>query len=99
MFVLSSDYEGLSNALLEAMMMGLPCISTDCSGSDEVIKDGENGLLIPVGDKEKLVESLAKLIEDDEYRERIGASAKASVEKYKVENIINQWDEVIEQSI
>lgn len=41
LFVLSSDYEGLSNALMEAMMMGLPCISTTCAGSDELISDGK----------------------------------------------------------
>ena len=97
MFVLSSDYEGLSNALLEAMMMGLPCVSTDCSGSDEVIENGKNGLLIPVGDKEKLVEALTTLVENHEYRECLGARAKASVEKYKVENVIKQWTDVIEK--
>ncbi|MBO7303957.1 MAG: glycosyltransferase family 4 protein [Clostridia bacterium] len=94
-FVLSSDYEGLSNALLEAMMMGLPCISTDCAGSDEAITNGENGLLIPVGDKGNLVEALTKLIDDEELRERIGAQAKLSTEEYKVENIIKKWDDVI----
>jgi len=49
MFVLPSDFEGLSNALLEAMMMGLACISTNCAGSDEVITDGQNGIpFIPI---------------------------------------------------
>lgn len=55
-FVLSSDYEGLSNALLEAMMMGIPCISTDCAGSDEYIENQINGLLVPVKNKAALVE-------------------------------------------
>ena len=84
MFVLSSDYEGLSNALLEAMMMGLPCISTDCSGSDEAITDGENGLLIPIGDTEQLTVAMLNLIENQEYRNKIGAAAKIVADKYKV---------------
>ena len=55
-FVLSSDYEGLSNALLETMMMVIPCISTDCAGSDEYIENQINGLLVPVKNKAALVE-------------------------------------------
>lgn len=96
MFVLSSDYEGLSNALLEAMMMGLPCISTDCAGSDEVIKDGENGLLVPVGNGEKLAEAMLLLIESETCRNQLAEAAKMSVDKYKVENVIQQWTEVVE---
>lgn len=95
-FVLSSDYEGLSNALLEAMMMGLPCISTDCAGSDEAIQNGENGILIPVGDERKLEEAMLYLVENEEYRNKLGTNAKKSAEKYKVENIIQKWTEVIE---
>lgn len=98
-FVLSSDYEGLSNALLEAMMMGLPCISTDCAGSDEVIVDGENGLLVPVGNTQKLAEAMLKLAEDHALRANISKAGKTSTEQYKVENIIKQWNDVIEEGV
>ena len=96
-FVLSSDYEGLSNALLEAMMMGLPCISTDCAGSDEAIENGENGILVPVGDEKKLEQAMLEVITNAAYRNKLGTNAKQSSEKYKVENIIQQWTDVIEE--
>lgn len=95
-FVLSSDFEGTSNALLEAMLMGHVCISTDCAGSDEIIKDGENGFLIPVGDKEKLVKAILKVIEDKENLQDMGEKAKESVQRFKKENIIDKWMKVIE---
>ncbi|NMA66488.1 MAG: glycosyltransferase family 4 protein [Clostridiaceae bacterium] len=96
MFVLSSDYEGLSNALLEAMMMGLPCISTDCAGSNEVIIDGENGLLVPVGNTEKLASAMKKLIENKELAANLGNNAKKSSETFCCESVIVKWEEVIE---
>lgn len=96
MFVLSSDFEGLSNALLEGMMMGLPCVSTNCAGSDEVITDGENGLLINVGDGEALTKAMRKLIEDEELARSMGKKARESTEKFAVNNIIDSWREVIE---
>ena len=96
LFVLSSDYEGLSNALLEAMMMGLPCISTDCAGSDEVIDNMENGILIPVGDTEALKDAMAKLMSDRELSMKLGKAAAASSQRYSSTAVIGQWREVIE---
>ena len=78
MFVLSSDYEGISNALLECMAMGLPCISTDCpcGGSRMLIENGENGLLVPVGDAAVLSEAMMKIADNEDFANRIGEKAK-----------------------
>lgn len=97
MFILSSDFEGLSNALLEAMMIGLPCISTNCAGSDEVIDDGKNGLLIPVKDENALLEAMEKLAINKQLANELGKNARKSIlKKYSEENIIYQWEKVIE---
>lgn len=93
-FVLSSDYEGLSNALLEAMMMGLACISTRCAGADEYIIDGENGLLIPIGDEEALIMALKKLLDNVKVRNQIGKNAATSVSHLGAYNIYKQWYEI-----
>ncbi len=68
MLVLSSDYEGMSNTLMEAMMMGLPCISTNCTGSDELLENEANGLLVPVKDKEALTEAMSRIADVEELR-------------------------------
>lgn len=95
-FALSSDYEGLSNALLEAMMMGLSCISTNCAGSDEVISDGENGLLVHIGDTSGMEQALEKLVTDKALRIKIGKNAKESAKAFYVDNVIDMWRKVIE---
>lgn len=97
MFVLPSNFEGLSNALMEAMLMGLPCISTNCSGSDEIITNKENGLLVPIGDEEKMYEAIEKMILNPELREKISNNSINSMEQYKEENIIRVWDSTIEK--
>lgn len=97
MFVLPSNFEGLSNALLEALMMGLPCISTDCAGSNEVIIDGENGLLVPIGDKDRLKDSILRLIMEPELSKKLRINAKLSTGKYKSENIFAIWEQAIEK--
>ena len=68
-FVLSSDYEGMPNALIEAMAVGLPVISTDCKGGGAsfLIKNEVNGLLVPIRDEEALVNAIERLINDENF--------------------------------
>ncbi len=62
MYILSSDYEGMPNALMEAMAVGLPCISTDCpTGPADLIVDGETGLLVPTGDVQAMCNAICHL--------------------------------------
>lgn len=97
MFVLSSDYEGLSNALLEAMMMGLPCISTDCAGSNEVIQNNVNGLLTPIGDADKLAECMKRLINDKEFSYKISKESQITSRKFHIDTVIRKWESIIEK--
>ena len=77
LFVFSSRSEGMPNALLEAMAVGLPCISTDCDfGPREFIRSGENGLLVPVGDVEKMAGAMMWAQENREKREKMAGEAK-----------------------
>lgn len=99
MFVLSSSFEGLSNALLEAMMMGLPVISTSCAGADEAIQDGVNGLLVPIKDKAALTSAMSTMAGDEKKMRQLGAAArKDALNRYCMENVISKWDAVIQGS-
>ena len=95
MFVLSSVYEGLSNALLECMMMGLPCISTRCEGSVDVIRSGENGILVDIGSEEQMTEAMTRLAEDAALRERLGAQARETSAQFRTERVLEQWEQLI----
>ena len=101
MFVMSSDYEGLSNALLEAMAMGMPCISTDSppGGARMVITDGENGLLVPVGNKKKLTEAMDLIASNMDFAEKMGKKAAKMREMLSEEKICNQWEKLIDSVI
>lgn len=97
MFVLPSNFEGLSNALLEAMMMGLPCISTDCAGAGDAIVDGQNGILIPVGNEQALAEAMLRLIRDEALCQRLGENARrCAEERYSVNEVVSQWIRIFE---
>ena len=93
MFVLSSDYEGVSNSLMEAMALGLPVISTDCpiGGSAMLINNKENGLLVPVGSAEELTKAMKYMAEDTERAEDMGRRAEYVREEYSAEKICEKW--------
>ena len=78
-FVLPSRYEGMSNALLEAMAAGLPCVATEVSGNEENIEPERSGLLVPPNQPEALAEALATMLTQREYARRLGCGARDRV--------------------
>ena len=97
MYVCSSDFEGLSNSMLEAMAIGLPCVCTDCAGGGArmMIRSGENGLLTPVGDETALYEAMKKFADDPAYAARLGAEAAKVRRELSIEHIAGRWEAII----
>ena len=90
-FVLSSDYEGTPNALLEAMMMGLPCISTDFEGVREMLGDSEACRLVPVGDELGLAEAMNAFADDEVLRRGYSERGMRLAEEYSLDIVIPRW--------
>ena len=96
-FVLPSRYEGFPNGLAEAMALGIPCVATRCkTGPEELIADGENGLLVPVEDPETMAGAIDRLLGDPVLRKRMGTAARMSVERYNVDEIVRLFESLIE---
>lgn len=91
-FIMSSDYEGMPNALIEAMCMGMPVISTDCpsGGPRELIINGENGFLVPVNNPQMLFEAMNKIIDGD-INDKFSKQAFLIREKMTSYRVFEQW--------
>lgn len=99
-FAFPSLFEGFPNALIEAMYMGLPSISTDCpTGPSELISDGKNGFLVAIGDEENFTEKLKMLIQNQDLRIKFSEHAKRAVEDFSVEKVLKEWEEIIISSL
>ena len=98
-FVLNSAYEGFPNALLEAMAVGLPCVTFDCpSGPREMSMEGQVALLVPLNDERALAYELERLMMDDDLRHSLGNKARISVmERYTLERVLERWDSLFEE--
>lgn len=97
MFVMTSDYEGISNAMIEALAMGVPTICTDCpaGGARLMINNGYNGILIPVGDEKSLIDSIIRLIEEREFSIKLGINALKIRKEYSMDSIFEKWECII----
>ncbi len=97
MYVNSSDYEGMSNAMLEAMAIGMPVVCTDCpiGGANAVIENGENGILTEVGNAKELAEAMKKIASDKDFSDKLSRNAAQIREKLSLENTAKKWMELL----
>lgn len=97
MFVLSSNFEGISNAMTEAMALGLPVICTDCpvGGAAMIINDGINGLLVPVGDSHALSAAMSTVADSEQLAQQLSINAREVVKRYSAERLGRMWEGVI----
>lgn len=98
MYVSSSDYEGISNSMLEALGIGLPCVCTDCpvGGAAMYIKDGVSGFLTKVGDGEALYQVMKRLLCDRELAENVSENSRQITRQLTLSSITQQWINLVE---
>ena len=97
MYVLSSDYEGISNSMLEALAMGIPTVATDClgGGNRAYIEDGMNGLLIPTQDAKAMAQAMKRIALDDDLANRLSENAIKVRETHSVTEIADMFLECV----
>ncbi len=97
MYVNSSDYEGMSNAMLEAMAIGMPVVCTDCpiGGANAVIKNNGNGILTEVGNAKEMCEAIKKIASDKSFAERLSQNAAQIRYDLSLENTAKKWMELL----
>lgn len=97
LYVSSSNFEGISNSMIEAMAIGLPVICTDCpvGGASLMIKNNVNGILISVGDVKSLHRSMKKVIDDKDFAQKIGNNAIKVNDDYSINKIVDIWEKVL----
>ena len=98
-FCLSSDYEGMSNAMIEAVCLGLPIVTTDISGAKDVIVNGENGYIVNVNDAVGFANGILKILSNEELKKQMERNNLAKAEMFRTDTIVNSWIELINKMV
>lgn len=98
MYVISSNFEGMSNSMLEALAIGVPVIATDCPvhAARDLIESYKNGIVVPVNDKKALSEAMCYVADHPSEAEMMGKNAMSIRDKLSIECIVNQWIDILE---
>lgn len=98
-FAFSSDFEGMSNAVVEAFCVGLPIITTKVSGTEDFITENKNGFLLERNDVEGMEKAMRKLMSDENLRKFLGDNNRQQAKIFKIDYIFHQWEEVIKKVV
>lgn len=97
LFVLPSRFEGFPNSLVEAMALGVPCVSTRCrTGPEEIITDGRDGLLVPVEDPAALAAAIDRLLEDDTLRTCVARAGRDRIREFDAPRIVRRFEALMD---
>ena len=97
-FLLPSLYEGLPMVLIECMSCGVPAVAYNClCGPEEVIKDGEDGIIVPLNDMDVFIEKVNYLIEHPELRKSMSLKCRENVKRYALDNVMAQWIDLFDK--
>jgi glycosyltransferase involved in cell wall biosynthesis len=86
---------------MEAMALGLPCISTDCDGGGArfLIEDGKNGLLVPKENAEQLADAMRRCLADQQFMDQLGNRARDICDRLSAERIYSEWEAAINRVV
>lgn len=101
LFVSSSDYEGISNSMLEAIALGVPVICTDCpaGGAREVIRHGENGMLVPVRDRAAMADAMRRVLQDAALADKLSRNGALLRQEIAASVIARKWMDYVNKTI
>lgn len=101
LFVLSSNYEGMPNALLEAMLLGIPCITTNWSpgGAYDILSDKENGLIVQKNNKEELSKAISYMLDNDDFSKKCSKQTVKDKDKYSLVKTYDKWEKYFKEML
>jgi len=96
-FALSSDYEGMSNSMVEAVCVGLPIVSTHVSGTEELINEGVNGYVVKTGDVDAMAHAFDHLMGDEGILTAFGKNSNQKADLFRLDTIVTEWLKLVEK--